>query len=305
MTRQRYMTTLDERLREHAVATEAFLAAVLDQAEDVPERLRDAMRLALLGGGRRFCPFRVIESAARVGVAREHALRTAAALECLHCYSLVHDDLPAMDNDRTRRGKPTVWAAFDDWTAILAGDALLTLSFELIADAATHPVADVRNLLVAELARASGAAGMVGGQMLDLMSDKLSDPRHPDLTYIRKLQAMKTGALIRFACEAGAILGEADTAQRLAVRSFGENLGVVFQIADDLLDITGDAATVGKAVGKDATKGKATFVSVLGVERARDQANHLADQAINHLKLFDSKANHLRALARFVVERKH
>ena len=276
---------------------------MLKQAEDVPERLRGAIRLAVLGGGKRFRPFLVIESAALFDVPAQQALRTAAALECLHCYSLVHDDLPAMDNDRTRRGQPTVWAAYDDWTAILAGDALLTLSFELLADPATHPDDAVCNLLIAELAKAGGAAGMVGGQMLDLTSDKLGDPRSPTLAYIRKLQAMKTGALIRFACEAGAILGKADMAQRSAVRCFGENLGVVFQIADDLLDATADSVTVGKATGKDAAAGKATQISLLGIEPARDYLRRSVDLALEQLAPFGERSRALAEAVSFAAER--
>ena len=297
------MTPFDQRLAAHAAATDAFLGRVLDDLPGTPDRLRDAMRLALMVGGKRFRPFLVIESAAVFGISVERAIAAAGALECLHCYSLVHDDLPAMDNDRLRRGKPTVWAAFDDWTAILAGDALLTLSFEILADTTAHPDAGVRAELVALLAAASGATGMVGGQMLDLMSDKLGDPAAPELDHIRRLQAMKTGALIRYACEAGAVIGGASPDERGALRSFGEHLGIVFQIADDLLDATGDAATVGKATGKDATAGKATQVARLGVADATTYLGETAQAAIADLAPFAARGAVLHDAVRFAAER--
>ena len=270
--------------------------------DNAPERdLLEAMRYATLDGGKRVRPFLVNETAGLFGVSENSALRVGAALEMVHCYSLVHDDLPAMDDDALRRGKPTVHKRFNEATAILAGDALLTRAFNILASDSTHLNPAVRCELVLELSLAAGAHGMVGGQMIDLKAESAD----LDIGAITRLQRLKTGRLIDFGCQAGAILGRAPTSAREALRGYTHDMGLAFQIADDLLDITGDAATVGKAVGKDATKGKATFVSVLGVERARDQANHLADQAINHLKLFDSKADHLRALARFVVERKH
>ena len=270
--------------------------------DNAPERdLLEAMRYATLDGGKRVRPFLVNETAGLFGVSENSALRVGAALEMVHCYSLVHDDLPAMDDDALRRGKPTVHKRFDEATAILAGDALLTRAFNILASDSTHSNPAVRCELVLELSLAAGAHGMVGGQMIDLKAESAD----LDIGAITRLQRLKTGRLIDFGCQAGAILGRAPTSAREALRGYTHDMGLAFQIADDLLDITGDAATVGKAVGKDVTKGKATFVSVLGVERARDQANHLADQAINHLKLFDSKADHLRALARFVVERKH
>ncbi len=226
---------------------------------------------------------------------------TAAALECVHCYSLVHDDLPAMDDDDLRRGKPTVHKAFDEWTAILAGDALLTLAFELLAAPATHPDPGVRAELIAGLARASGTSGMAGGQCLDLEADKLGLPARPDLAHIERLQAMKTGALIGYACEAGAILGRADAARRRALAQFGERLGAAFQIADDLLDVEGDADVVGKATGKDA--GKATLVSLLGVPAARERLGLLEAQAIALLEPFGADADILREAAHFVARR--
>jgi farnesyl diphosphate synthase len=229
---------------------------------------------------------------------------TAAALELVHCYSLAHDDLPAMDHDELRRGQPTVWKAYDEWTAILAGDGLLTLAFDLLARPETHPDADVRVALVGALARASGAAGMVGGQALDLMADKLGDPAQPTIEHIRQLQAMKTGALLVFACEAGAILGRAPEPERRALADFGAALGFAFQIADDLLDAEGDAATVGKAVAKDAAANKATLVSLMGIAEAKAMLAKTEAAANDALAVFGAKADVLREAARFVVNRK-
>jgi farnesyl diphosphate synthase len=295
------MTDLARAMSDFAGHLEDVLNKLLP-LDNAPERdLLEAMRYATLDGGKRVRPFLVNETAGLFGVSENSALRVGAALEMVHCYSLVHDDLPAMDDDALRRGKPTVHKRFNEATAILAGDALLTRAFNILASDSTHSNPAVRCELVLELSLAAGAHGMVGGQMIDLKAESAD----LDIGAITRLQRLKTGRLIDFGCQAGAILGRAPTSAREALRGYTHDMGLAFQIADDLLDITGDAATVGKAVGKDATKGKATFVSVLGVERARDQANHLADQAINHLKLFDSKANHLRALARFVVERKH
>lgn len=297
------MLPFETRLVDHAAATDAFLGEALAFGDAVPKRLREAMQLAVMAGGKRFRPFLVIESAALFGVTREQALATAAALECLHCYSLVHDDLPAMDNDRLRRGQPTVWAAYDDWTAILAGDALLTFSFEILSSAKAHAQPCVRTELVAGLARASGAAGMVGGQTLDLLSDKRGEPKEPTLDHIRRLQAMKTGALIRFACEAGAILGGAVDEERAALSAFGGHLGIVFQIADDLLDATGDAATVGKATGKDTAAGKATQVSLLGIIRAKDHLDATVAAALADLEPFGPRGAVLAKAVRFAAER--
>ena len=292
-----------ERLETTAGLTDAFLRRRLADDGLVPPRLAEAMRHAVIGGGKRFRPFLVIESGAMFGVATEESMPTAAALECLHCYSLVHDDLPAMDNDLLRRGRPTVWAAFDDWTAILAGDALLTLSFEILSDVSAHADPAVRGELVRQLALASGPGGMVGGQALDLAAEKLGEPAVPTLNHIRRLQSMKTGALIRFACEAGAILGRASPEEREAVRAFGGNLGVVFQIADDLLDVEGDAETVGKATAKDAAAGKATQVSLLGIEAAREYLADVSAAALLDLAPFGDRADVLRDALRFAAER--
>jgi len=297
------MTDIRSKLETQAKQVDAYLERVLRRLDGVPERLREAMHLAVMGGGKRFRPFLVIETAALFDVPSSRALPAAGSLECLHCYSLVHDDLPAMDNDRLRRGQPTVWAKFDDWTAILAGDALLTLSFEILAQQETAGDAAARGELVAALAGAAGPAGMVGGQMLDLSSDKLGQPDNPTLAHIRQLQAMKTGALIRFACEAGAILGQASADERQALRSYGEHLGIVFQIADDLLDVTGDSGTVGKATGKDAAAGKATQVSLLGVDKAKDYCASMAEAAIDDLKPFGARAGVLVDAVRFAAER--
>jgi len=228
---------------------------------------------------------------------------TAAALECIHCYSLAHDDLPAMDNDVLRRGAPTVWKAFDEWTAILAGDALLTVAFEILSTPAVHQSASVRLTLISGLAKASGAAGMVGGQALDLEAERLGGGRALSVAEILHLQSLKTGALIRFACEAGAILGEAKADEREALREYGAQLGLAFQIADDLLDAEGDAATVGKAVSKDAAAGKATLVSLMGLDATRAELNRAEQAAIDALAPFGARAETLIEAARFVARR--
>ena len=262
------------------------------------------MEHAVLSGGKRFRPFLVMESAALFGLSAEAALDTAASLECLHCYSLVHDDLPAMDNDDLRRGRPTVHKLYDDWTAILAGDGLLTLAFDILARPATHANPAVRSQLVLALARAAGPGGMVGGQAFDLKADKLGVPAVATADHIRRLQAMKTGALITYAAEAGAILGEAGAEERAALKAFGDHLGFAFQIADDLLDAQGDAATVGKAVGKDQAAGKATLVSLMGLDAARAQLVEAEQAAIAALAPFGDRAAMLADAARFVRMRR-
>ncbi len=268
------------------------------------DRLLEAIRYAVLSGGKRIRPFLAMESAALFGISADRSLDAALALECIHCYSLVHDDLPSMDNDELRRGRPTVWKAFDEWTAILAGDALSTFAFEVLARPSTHPDPEVRTELVSGLAQASGSAGMAGGQSLDLMADKLGQPAKITVDYIRRLQGMKTGALLMFACETGAILGKATPAQRDALRRYGRALGLAFQIADDLLDAEGDVETVGKAVAKDAAAGKATFVSLLGLEAAHAKLNEAETEALAALEPFGAKGDVLREAARFVVQRK-
>jgi farnesyl diphosphate synthase len=271
-----------------------------------PARLLDAMRYASLGAGKRFRPFLVVESASLFGVPREQALLAGVALECVHCYSLVHDDLPAMDNDDLRRGQPTAHKAFDEATAILAGDGLLTFAFDILARPETHPNAAVRIDLVLALARAAGLGGMVGGQMLDLAAEGRFDrgvPQQLGEAEVATLQAMKTGALLKFACRAGAILGQASAAQREALDRYGTAVGKAFQIADDLLDVEGDPALVGKQTGKDAEAGKATIVGLLGPEGARARLRTLVAEAEAALAPFGASAAVLIAGARFVAER--
>ncbi|MGE0700076.1 MAG: polyprenyl synthetase family protein [Hyphomicrobiaceae bacterium] len=302
------------RLAQSAADVEARLSQILEGSPVAgsPPRLVAAMRHALLGGGKRFRPFLVLEMAAATGGAEavRPALDVAAALECVHAYSLVHDDLPAMDNDEVRRGQPTVWKAFDDWTAILAGDALLTLAFEILAEselARSAPGEAARALsLVARLAAAAGPAGMVGGQVLDLEAEKLGRPALPDAAHVRRLQAMKTGALVTFACQAGAIAAGAAPPVVSAARRYGEALGLAFQISDDLLDVTGDVATVGKAVGKDLALGKATLVAIEGIDAAR---RHLAVAVQTALAALDGlssdRTDALREAALFLESREH
>ena len=303
-------TEFDARLAAVAADTEALLGRLLDEAPlpgetARPPRLVAAMRHAALDGGKRLRPFLLVETAALFGAARAGALLAGCALELLHCYSLVHDDLPAMDDDDLRRGKPTVHKAFDQATAILAGDALLTLAFDIMARADIHPDAGVRIALVSELARASGIGGMAGGQMLDLAAEGRFEARRPlSESEIVTLQAMKTGALIRFACRAGAILGQADAQARTHIERYGAAIGQAFQIADDLLDVEGDSATLGKATAKDAAAGKATLVAVLGVTGARARLAALIADADGALAPFGAKADTLRATARFIAERK-
>ena len=271
-----------------------------------PARLIDAMRYSSLGGGKRFRPFLVVESAALFAVPRQHALMAGAALECVHCYSLVHDDLPAMDNDDLRRGRPTAHKAFDEATAILAGDGLLTFAFDVISRRETHPDPAVRAELVGTLARAAGVGGMVGGQMLDLAAEGRfsgSGPQHLGEDEVLMLQAMKTGALLRFACEAGGILGSATPQQRKALVRYGAAVGQAFQIADDLLDLEGDTALVGKQTGKDAAAGKATMVSALGTAKAKARLQQLVVEAEQALAPFGADAAILNEGARFVAER--
>ncbi len=271
-----------------------------------PQRLLEAMRYAGLGAGKRFRPFLVVESAALFGVPRQQALSVGAALECVHCYSLVHDDLPAMDNDALRRGRPTVHKAFDEATAILAGDGLLTFAFDILSRPETHPNPAVRIDLVTALARASGLGGMAGGQMLDLAAEGRFDGGRAQRlgeTEVVTLQAMKTGALLSFACRSGGILGEAPQAERAALERYGSAVGRAFQIADDLLDVEGDPALVGKQTGKDAEAGKATMVGILGSEGAKSRLRVLVAEAASALAPFGDAASILIDAARFVAER--
>lgn len=293
-------------LQQRAASVEMALSELLsDQPRSGeiarPPRLLAAMRHGVLNGGKRLRPFLVMESAALFGADNSAALRVAAALECIHSYSLVHDDLPAMDNDDLRRGQPTVHRKFDEAAAILAGDSLLTYAFELIASEETELSPQARVSLVTELARASGIGGMTGGQTLDLEAEKMK----PDEQGIIRLQAMKTGALIRFACESGAIIGNADLHERERLAEYGSAIGLAFQLADDLLDVTSDAGNMGKATGKDAAAGKATLVSIHGIEWTKQQLSGLVEQAQLLLEPFGEKAALLKEAARFIAERKN
>jgi len=267
--------------------------------QDPRARLYEAMRHAAIGGGKRLRPLLVRAASDLFHIDRVPALRVGVAIECIHVYSLIHDDLPCMDDDDMRRGKPTVHKAYDEATAVLAGDTLQALAFEVIADPETHADPFVRAELTLELAKAAGAGGMAGGQMMDIVAES----EDFDLAAVTRLQQLKTGALIGFCLEAGAILGHVPPEGRRVVRAYARDIGLAFQIADDLLDVEGAQEVTGKAVGKDAAKGKATFVSLLGVDRARQQAEMLVDQAIGHLAGFGSEATLLRAIARYVVER--
>jgi farnesyl diphosphate synthase len=288
------------RLARVAAEVEAALDVLLPAVEGAEARLCEAMRYSTLGGGKRMRAFLVMETAALFGVDRTCSVRVAAAVEMLHAYSLVHDDLPAMDDDDLRRGKPTSHKAFDEATAILAGDALQTRAFEVLAEPDTHSNPEARAELVLALARAAGARGMCGGQMIDMQAEG----RTLTAEEIGRLQALKTGRLIQFSAEAGAILGRAPPQQRQLLAAYGRDVGAAFQIADDVLDATGSADEVGKAVGKDAAAGKATMVAILGVERARAQAEALAAQAAVHLHGFGEPAGALRDLAAYVVARR-
>ena len=294
------MTDFKEALDETARLVTAALDRLLP-LEDKPEsRLMEAMRYATLSEGKRVRPFLVISSARLFNVSESCALRVAAAVEMVHCYSLVHDDLPAMDDDELRRGRPTCHVEFDEATAILVGDALLTKAFRVLSELDTHPDPAVRSELVTAMARAIGEEGMVGGQMLDLKAENAN----LGMAEVTRLQRMKTGMLIAFACESAAILGKAPEPARHALHAFVHDLGLAFQIVDDLLDVEGDEKELGKKTGKDAAAGKATFVSLMGRDRARAQAEMLSGQATQHLEMFAEKADPLRELARFIVRRR-
>ena len=287
-------------LSRGAEAVTGVLDNILAETNGHENRVVEAMRYASLAGGKRVRPFLVCATAALFDVEESRALRAAAAVELVHCYSLVHDDLPAMDDDELRRGQPTCHIAFDEATAILAGDALLTKAFEVLADAKTHAESSIRLALVKVLARASGHEGMVGGQIIDLYAEN----HELDVPEITRLQRMKTGALIAVSCDIGALMGKASEEARHHLRGYSHDIGLAFQIADDLLDVRGDEAEVGKKTQKDAGAGKATFVSLLGVDEASEQAHMLSQQAQKHLAIFGEKADPLRALATFIVERR-
>ncbi|MBS0520169.1 MAG: polyprenyl synthetase family protein [Proteobacteria bacterium] len=292
----------DAALAFAAGAVERTMDRLIPKVETGEARVFEAMRYSSLGGGKRLRAFFVLAGATLFKVGAIPAMRTASAIEFIHAYSLIHDDLPAMDDDDLRRGKPSCHKQFDEATAILAGDALQALAFEVLAHEDTHGDPAVRTALVTELARAAGAQGMVGGQMLDL----LAETQGPDMSIgaVTRLQRLKTGALISFSCTAGAILGKAAEPLRLALSAYAHDLGLAFQIVDDLLDVEGTAEQLGKTPGKDIAAGKATFVSILGLERARSQATLLANQAAAHLEPFGPSAYLLKQAAEFVVSRR-
>ncbi len=294
------MKRLEAALAETATAVNQMLDRLLPPVTTAERRVVDAMRYAVMGGGKRIRPFLVRHSAKLFDVADASALRVAAAIEMLHCYSLAHDDLPAMDDADLRRGRPSVHRQFDEATSILAGDGLLTMAFEVLADPATHASPLVRSELVLALAKAGGAAGMVGGQMIDLEAENAQ----LDLPAITRLQALKTGAIIEFSCIAGPILGQAPADAHRALRDYARDLGLAFQIADDLLDIESSEDVTGKPVGRDQAAGKATFVSLLGVEGARKRAQELAGHAADRLAQFSNRADLLCEMAQFVVDRR-
>lgn len=300
--------SLAKRLEANATATEKLMLALMSdrplENETIrPKRLLDAMRYGSLNGGKRLRPFLVVESAALFDVPPDAALLAGAALECIHCYSLIHDDLPSMDNSDLRRGRPTTHKQYDDATAVLAGDALLTIAFDIITRDEIHSDAGVRLALTRALARAAGIGGMAGGQMMDLAGEgRFGDTEPPD---VEKIQQMKTGALLHFGCIAGALLGQANAADYKALDVYGKSLGEAFQIADDLLDLESDAATLGKPAGQDDAMGKTTFVTLLGVEGARQRLKMLVARADDALSGFGAKADVLRATARFVAERQN
>lgn len=301
-------STFDLRLQECANKVDKHLKKILTSfpnSEIISKKLWDAMEYATLSTGKRFRPFLVMESARLFGLSDEKALNTAAAVECIHTYSLVHDDLPAMDNDDYRRGRLTTHKAFDEATAILVGDALQTLAFEILASPDTHTDPSIRTCLIQALARASGRSGMVGGQMLDLNAAHDLSAQSSQLDHVKRIQYAKTGALIEFSAVSGAILGMADDQKLNSIKSYAKYLGLAFQIADDLLDVEGNPDKVGKATNKDAAAGKATFVSVLGPTEARKMLHEIVCDAIKALKEFGSEAKLLLDAVNFMETRKH
>ena len=291
--------SLAEAVRATAADVDSALDALLPRPHGFHGRVQDAMRYAVQAGGKRLRPFLVLETAALFGVPRERAMRVACAIECLHTYSLVHDDLPAMDDDDLRRGRPTTHRQFDEATAILAGDALLTIAFEILADEATHPDGAVRAALVMDLARAGGHDGMIGGQMMDIEA-----PRHSfGAAEVIELQARKTGALFEFSCQAGARLAQAGPEDFANLQAYARDMGLAFQIADDLIDVTGTVEQAGKAVGKDQDAGKATLVSIYGVEGAKAECARLADSARRAVSGYGARAERLAGLPAYLLDR--
>jgi farnesyl diphosphate synthase len=290
---------LNAALARSAKAVEAALEALLPQPMGLHAQAQEAMRYATFAGGKRLRPFLVLQSANLFGVDPANAVRAAAAIEVLHTYSLVHDDLPSMDDDDLRRGRPTTHRAFDEATAILAGDGLLTIAFEILADPATHSSAEVRCRLISNLAQAAGSDGMIGGQMIDMKASE----RKLSADEVMLLQRLKTGALFEFSCEAGAILGQAKKEDRDNLRSYARDFGLAFQITDDLLDVTSTAEKAGKSVGKDQDQGKATLISIYGIDGAKAEAEKLAHRAIATLAPYGEKAAELQALAMYLLDR--
>ena len=302
---------LEERMGQMLRAPEAYAATVISMTPQAAanagsghvrgeEAVLEAMRYSALSGGKRLRPFLTVCSAGLFGVSMDSAIEAASAIEFIHTYSLIHDDLPSMDNDDLRRGKPTCHKAFGEAAAILAGDGLQAYAFQILASQKTHPDPNVRCELIAALAQAAGCWGMVGGQMMDMQAEH----KQLSIDEIIRLQRLKTGELFAVSCEAGAILGKAPHMMRNLLRAYAHDMGLAFQITDDLLDAEGTRTKIGKAVRKDKASGKATLVAGMGIERARDHAKVLVDQAISHLSVFDKKADCLRKLARFVIERK-
>ncbi|MED5548820.1 MAG: farnesyl diphosphate synthase [Pseudomonadota bacterium] len=294
------MDSFEQRLNEAADRVTVALDALLPRAEGPEAHLNSAMRYAALGPGKRLRPFLAVEAGRLVNADERGVLRAACALECIHAYSLIHDDLPCMDDDDMRRGRPTVHKAYDEATAVLAGDALQAVAFEILAHPDTHQRGSVRSRLVERLARASGPYGMVGGQMIDIRAET----EQFDISVVTRMHRMKTGALINYAIEIGTILREVEDHIRRALEGFAHDLGLAYQITDDLLDATGNQAEMGKAAGKDAGQGKATFVTILGVDGARDRSRHLAAQAKDHLEPFGARADVLREAVDFILDRR-
>jgi farnesyl diphosphate synthase len=291
---------LEKRLEETADRITVALDTLIPRVQGPEARLMSAMRYAALGGGKRLRPFLVLETGRLFGVDERCLLRVAAALECIHTYSLIHDDLPCMDDDDLRRGRPTVHIAYDEATAVLAGDALLTIAFEILADPQTHADPNIRIALVGRLAEASGARGMVGGQMMDMIAEELGD----DIAAVTRMQRLKTGMLITYAVEVGALMGRASDEAKHALSAYAHDLGLAFQITDDILDAEGSTEEVGKAVGKDADTGKATFVSLLGLDGAKQRVILLADQARAHLSMFGARAQYLNQIIDTITQRR-
>ncbi|MFO1017234.1 MAG: farnesyl diphosphate synthase [Hyphomonadaceae bacterium] len=295
------MSKLEARLKETADRINVALDALLPRAQGSEARLMEAIRYAALAGGKRLRPFFTLE-AGRIFDADEGSLmRAAVAIECVHTYSLIHDDLPCMDDDDLRRGRPTLHRAFDEATALLAGDALLTFAFEILAEPATHPDAQMRGLLITGLAKAAGAQGMVAGQVADMAGADIGS----DLIAVTRMNRLKTGALINFAIDAGALIGCASEAERTALSRYAHDIGLAFQMVDDILDAEGVVRDTGKAVGKDKARGKVNFVTVLGVDATRERVGMLASQAKHHLSLFGARAEVLVDAVDFIVRRRH